>query len=281
MKFSKGVPKRSGTSVHYFFRAKNPKEPVSYVGGRKQSQISLHEVSNRDTYSVAQTLKNLVQGIYSDIRKGTKELNPEDTKETRRSEVRKSTLLTHQINEGSNKHTERGGLKGPEHALDLEKKPQQRAEEDPGSHRKETEEKLEGTLDSLEIRAQRTAVELKKPRNRLTDLYLMRTSWIKELINNTGKSEEDFRREAEEKSNMEPPPEHTEKLTPTTENFIPEPTQPYRVQETLSPHQLTKNSVGIDKFINEKTRRTKKSERENRTTLNMLKEEYGDIPLEN
>ena len=107
----------------------------------------------------------------------------------------------------------------------------------------------------------------------------MRTSWIKELINNTGKSDDDFRREVDEKLNMNLFPELSEKLTPIIENFIPEPTQPYRVQETLSPHQLTKISVGIDKFINEKTRLTKKSEWEIRTTLNMLIEDFGDIPL--
>ena len=279
MKFSHLVPKRSGTSVHYHFRSKIPKDLVSYFGGRKQFQISLHDVSNRDTYLVSQTLKNLVQGIYSDIRNGMKDLNLEDIKEILRIEVRKSILFSHQINEGSNKHTERGVLKGLEYVLDLEKKLQQRVDEDLGSYRKEIEEKLEGILDSLDIRVQRSSVEFKKLRNRFIDLYLMRTSWIKELINNTGKSDDDFRREVDEKLNMNLFPELSEKLTPIIENFIPEPTQPYRVQETLSPHQLTKISVGIDKFINEKTRLTKKSEWEIRTTLNMLIEDFGDIPL--
>ena len=122
MKFSHLVPKRSGTSVHYHFRSKIPKDLVSYFGGRKQFQISLHDVSNRDTYLVSQTLKNLVQGIYSDIRNGMKDLNLEDIKEILRIEVRKSILFSHQINEGSNKHTERGALKGLEYVLDLEKK---------------------------------------------------------------------------------------------------------------------------------------------------------------
>ena len=97
MKFSHLVPKRSGTSVHYHFRSKIPKDLVSYFGGRKQFQISLHDVSNRDTFLVSQTLKNLVQGIYSDIRNGMKDLNLEDIKEILRIEVRKSILFSHQI----------------------------------------------------------------------------------------------------------------------------------------------------------------------------------------
>ena len=97
MKFSHLVPKRSGTSLHYHFRSKIPKDLVSYFVGRKQFQISLHDVSNRDTYLVSQTLKNLVQGIYSDIRNGMKDLNLEDIKEILRIEVRKSILFSHQI----------------------------------------------------------------------------------------------------------------------------------------------------------------------------------------
>ena len=220
MKFSHLVPKRSGTSVHYHFRSKIPKDLVSYFGGRKQFQISLHDVSNRDTYLVSQTLKNLVQGIYSDIRNGMKDLTLEDIKEILRIEVRKSILFSHQVNEGSNKHTERGVLKGLEYILDLEKKLQQKVDEDLGSYRKEIEEKLEGILNSLDIRVQKSSVEFKKLRNRFIDLYLMRTSWIKELINNTGKSDDDFRREVDEKLNMNLFPELSEKLTPIIENFI-------------------------------------------------------------
>ena len=155
-----------------------------------------------------------------------KDLNLEDIKDILRIEVRKSILFSHQINEGSNKHTERGVLKGLEYVLDLEKKLQQRVDEDLGNYRKEIEEKLEGILDSLDIRVQRSSVEFKKLRNRFIDLYLMRTSWIKELINNTGKSDDDFRREVDEKLNMNLFPELSEKLTPIIENFIPEPTQP-------------------------------------------------------
>ena len=56
----------------------------------------------------------------------------------------------------------------------------------------------------------------------------MRFEWIRELINYTGKEEDDFRRKVDMKLKMELFPELSEKLTPIIENFIPEPTQPYR-----------------------------------------------------
>ena len=81
MRFSHLVTKGSGSSIHYHFRSKIPKGLVSYFGGRKQFQISLHDVTNRETFLVSQTLNNVVKEIYSDIRDGMKDLTLEDIKE--------------------------------------------------------------------------------------------------------------------------------------------------------------------------------------------------------
>ena len=137
---------------------------------------------------VSLSLKNLVQDLFSDIRNGMKDLTLEDIKEILRIEVRKSILYSHQVSEETNKHSERGVLKGLEYVLDLEKKLQQRVDDDLGGYRKEIELKLEGILRSLDIQVQKGSVDFKKLRNRFIDLYLMRTSWIKELIRNTGRS---------------------------------------------------------------------------------------------
>ena len=77
---------------------------------------------------------------------------------------------------------------------------------------------------------------------------------------------------------MELFPELSEKLTPIIENFIPEPTQPYRIQEPLSSHQSTPISEGIQKYMNEKSI-SNRSGREVRHSLNMLIEDFGDIPI--
>ena len=161
MRFSHLVTKGSGSTIHYHFRSKIPKDLVSYFGGRKQFQISLHDVTNRETFLVSQTLNNVVKEIYSDIRDGMKDLTLEDIKEILKIEVRKSILFSHQINESSNKHTERGVLKGLEYVLDLEKKLQKRVEDDLGSYRKEIDKKLEGILNILDIDVDRNSVNFK------------------------------------------------------------------------------------------------------------------------
>ena len=107
----------------------------------------------------------------------------------------------------------------------------------------------------------------------------MRTSWIKELIRNTGRSDDDFRREVDEKLNMNLFPE----LIGTPQS----PVESVQVNKqittdqggSLSELQSTPISVGIDKFIDEKTKLTRKSEWEQRNSLGMLINDFGDIPL--
>ena len=277
------VSKGSGSSSHFHFRSKIPIDLISVFDGTRQFQISLKNVSNKDTVFVSLTLKNLVQKLFTDIRSGMKNLTLDDIKEILRIEVRKSILYSHQVNEGTNKHTDRGFVKGLDYILDLEKKLQQKVDDDIGSYRKKIEEKLDGILKSLDIKVEKSSVDFKKLRNRFIDLYLMRTSWMKELIKNTGRTDDDFRRDVDDKLNMNLFPELTEKLTPIIENDphnpIPEPRQPYEVEQTLSPHQSTPISVGIHKFVGEKSNITKKSLWEITSSLKMLIQEFGDIPL--
>ncbi len=71
-----------------------------------------------------------------------------------------------------------------------------------GEYRKDIELKLEKILTSLDIKVDKGSVDFKKLRNKFIDLYLIRLDWMKELINNTGRSDDEFRREVDEKLNM-------------------------------------------------------------------------------
>ena len=133
------VSKGSGSSPHFHFRSKIPIDLISVFDGTRQFQISLKNVSNKDTVFVSLTLKNLVQKLFTDIRSGMKNLTLDDIKEILRIEVRKSILYSHQVNEGTNKHTDRGFVKGLDYILDLEKKLQQKVDDDIGSYRKKIE----------------------------------------------------------------------------------------------------------------------------------------------
>jgi len=288
MTYTHLVPKRSKSSIHFHFRSKIPKDLISYFNETKQFQISLNNVRNSETLLVSLRLKSIVQQLYSDIRSGMENLTLEDIKEILRIEVRKSILYSHQVSEETNKHSESGFIKGLEYILDLEKKLQQKVNNDLGGYRKEIDVKLEGILQSLDIQVEKGSVDFKKLRNRFIDLYLLRTSWMRELISlsripsfkNTGRSDDEFRREVDEKLNMNLFPE----LIGQTQSQVQQVTVNQEVHtdqkvSSLSKHQSTSISVGIDKFVGEKSNITNKSVWEIRHTLDLLIQEFGDISL--
>jgi integrase len=289
MTYTHLVPKRSKSSIHFHFRSKIPKDLISYFNETKQFQISLNNVRNSETLLVSLRLKSIVQQLYSDIRSGMKNLTLEDIKEILRIEVRKSILYSHQVNEETNKHSERGVLKGVEYVLDLEQKLQEKVSNNLGGYRNEVEVKLEGILKSLGITVDKGSVDFKKLRNRFIDLYLMRTSWIKDLVNSSGRSDNDFKREVDEKLNLNLFPELNEQeinsKLQVSESILGS-NRMWDVDRTLgnevsslSKHQSTRISEGIDKFVGEKSNITNKSGWEIRHTLDLLIQEFGDISL--
>lgn len=281
------VPKRSRSSIHFHFRSKIPKDLISYFNETKQFQISLNNVKNGETLLVSLRLKSIVQQLYSDIRSGMKKLTLEDIKEILRIEVRKSILYSHQVSEETNKHSESGFIKGLEYILDLEKKLQQKVNNDLGGYRKEIDVKLDGILQSLDIQVEKGSVDFKKLRNRFIDLYLLRTSWMRELISlsripsfkNTGRSDDDFRREVDEKLNMNLFPELVGQPQSPVQQVPVNQEVPTDQEVSLSKHQSTPISVGIEKFVGEKSNITNKSVWEIRHTLDLLIQEFGDISL--
>ena len=86
------IPRKFGDLIHFDFRYNVPKDLVAYFDGRTRFQISLKDVSTRETLLVSITLKNLLQELFQDIRLGMKELSLDDIKEILRTEVRKSIL---------------------------------------------------------------------------------------------------------------------------------------------------------------------------------------------
>ena len=78
----------------------------------------------------------------------------------------------------------------------------ERLKSDPKSYKDEVESKLEEILKSMDIQVEKNSLEFQKLRNNFIDLYLLRHEWMRELVNQTGKSDDDFRKNAQEKMGM-------------------------------------------------------------------------------
>ena len=174
-----------------------------------------------------------------------KSLDIDDIKGILRVEIRKQILHTHHLFEGTNKWSE-SGVENSLKSVQLKgSNLKETLDSDLKNYQGEVDSKLEGILTSLDIRVDRDSINFKKLRNKFIDLYLLRYDWIKELLNESGKTDTDFRLHAQEKLRIGLFPELVNPsgigkndafargthLRPIIENIqSPEPIEPYLVQ---------------------------------------------------
>ena len=271
------IPKRKKSS--YLLRTTIPKDLVDTFGGRTRFHISLKNVSNKERLLVSIYLKNLSKELFQDIRMGMKSLSVDDIREILKVEVRKSILHSHQVNLGTNKYDPEKVEDSLKSVSTKEEKMKQKLKDELRSYEGMLDEKLEKILNSLDIEYDNKSVNYRQLRRYFIDLYLLRFDFTRNLINETGRTDDDFRIEVEEKLKVELFPELKLHLTPVIENYAPEPTQPYQVEQPLSSHQKTSISIGIENYIDEKDSIRTRSVKEVKHSLNHMIEEWGDIPI--
>jgi integrase len=210
-----------------------------------------------------------------------KNLSLEDIKEILRIEVRKSILHSSHISEGHNEiYDSMRKIESREKIYSREINIRKSLLTNSNEVKESVDKKLQTILESLEITLDKQSLNYKKLRSSFIDLYLLRFKWIKDMMDESGRTDDDFRREVDEKLNMNL---FTE-LIGQTQSQVQQVTvnQEFHTDQkvsSLSKHQSTSISVGIDKFISEKYKLTSKSEMMMRTHIEMLIEEFGDISL--
>ena len=274
------ISMKNKISNHFYFRTWIPNDLVTHFNGKREFQISLRDVSIKNSLLVSLTLKNLVNKLFTDIRLGMKSLELEQVKEILRIEVRKSILHAHRVREGTNRWSEDGIDESLDSINKKESNLKVNLKSDLNSYQVKVSKKLENILESLDIQVDKNSLEFTKLRNNFIDLYLLRHQWMKELVSETGRTDDDFRRQVDEKLKMELFPDLTQPLTPVIENYAPEPTQPYQVQSnSLNSLQSSPISKCLGLFMDEKGDIREKTVAEIKNSVNLLIEEFGDIPI--
>ncbi|HJL67587.1 MAG TPA: site-specific integrase [Nitrosopumilus sp.] len=191
----------------YYFRRKIPTDLIEHFGGLKEFRISLKCAIKSRSIRTTIILNQKVSGIFEDIRQGMKSLEIEDIKEILRVEIRKQILHAHHVDLGTNKWSD----SGVEKSLDTTEKKDLNLREtlknDLKSYLKQVDSKMEGILESMNIKIEKESVGYKRLREHFIDLYLMRYEWIKELVLKTGKSDDDFRKDFDSKFRLDLFPE--------------------------------------------------------------------------
>jgi len=180
---------------------------------------------------VANTLYFVVQNIFEELRIGSmKDITLDDVKDILRIEVRKSLLHIHHYQYGTNVFDE---VKLNESISKVDKE-EERLRDKLQKDYKGTIELIENEVDKIlmtqELDPNKKNVEYKGLVRRWIELKLMRQDWKKELLNETGKNDIDFKNQIEEKWNLGLWGTGKKvELKPIIENYIPEPKQPYLV----------------------------------------------------
>ena len=269
------VLRKYGSKKYFHFRGRVPKDLISNFGGRKQFQISLNNVRNGETLLVSTSLITLTEQLFDDIRKGMKTLSLEDIKEILKVEVRKSILHSHRVRLGTNKYDPQKIEDSLVSVSSREEKMKQKLKDDLKTYEGMLDEKLNKIFQSLDIEFDNNSINYLQLRTHFIDLYLLRFDFIRSLINETGRTDDVFRREVEENLKLELFPELQEKST----TQIPTVSNPSQVKEQLSTHQSTPLSVGIENYIDEKGSIRTRSIKEVKHSLNMMIEEWGDTRI--
>ena len=136
-----------------------------------------------------------------------KELTIDDIKEILRIEIRKQILHAHHVNLGTNKFSETRKQMSLDSVNQREMFYLDTLKNDMKTHQQELDVKLEAIFNSLDIEFKSDSVPYKSLRSYFTELYILRFQWMKELIELTGKSDDDFRRDAQTKLGLELFPE--------------------------------------------------------------------------
>ena len=272
-------------SYGFDFRAKIPKDLIPLFKGRRKFQISLKNLRSRESQTLSLILKQKLESLFSQIREGMKSLTIEEIKDILRIEVRKQIEHSKHVFHGTNKYNSLKAKESLKIISDREKKFHSTLSDDLKSYEKELDTKLESILQSLNIEIDKNSNNYKQLRMSFIDLYLMRYEWIRHLINEkrfTDVDENDFRREVDEKLKMNLFPELQEiisqQLEPLIQNKNPE-SKFYAAEPKLNKLESTPISECIIKHLEEKGGVSLRTNQYIQTSLSILIEDFGDIPI--
>ena len=217
-----------------YFRISIPKDIRVGLGGSTGFEVSLKDVTNSEIEILCIRLKQITHQIFQEVRSGMKSLELEDMKLILKTEVKKSIDHSHHVHLGTNEFDESSKFDSLKTITKREEKFRRVVIDDLSGYEKELDSKLEGILKSLDIEIKPSSLPYKQLRRSFVKLYSLRFDWIKDLINESGRTDDDFRRDADEKLRMELFPElqsppsvqiqvGDQILNPIIENLAPEP----------------------------------------------------------
>ena len=270
---------RKNSSSSYLLNIKIPRDLREYFG-RNQFKISLKNGIHSQSLLFAKVLYLEVQSIFSSIRMGTiSTITVKQVKDILKDKIERTLNHSKHIVVDTNTFIESEVKDKIEEINGEERILRTQLEQNYDGVLEHIEKEIARIIKSKDLTIDSKSLEFKELRKQFLELRLIRSKWKKELLEDSGKSVNDFRNEIYKKFNIE-----GEQLTPVIENYAPEPTQPYLVEKEDKPSQIDvspKLSEMKEEFIGERLLSgfSPKSTRELESTIDDLIEIIGDIPI--
>jgi integrase len=270
---------RKNSSSSYLLNIKIPRDLREYFG-RNQFKISLNSGIHSQSLLFAKVLYLEVQSIFSSIRMGTiSKITIKQIKDILRDKIERTLNHSKHIVVDTNTFIKSEVKDKIEEINDEERLLKTQLEQNYDGVLEHIEKEIARIIKSKDLTIDSKSLEFKELRKQFLELRLIRSKWKKELLEDSGKSVNDFRNEIYKKFDIE-----GEQLTPVIENYAPEPTQPYLVEKEDKPSQIDdspKLSEMKEDFVGERLLSgfSPKSTREIESTIDDLIEIIGDIPI--
>jgi integrase len=277
---------------YFLFRCIVPKDLISVLG-QKEFRVSLGNSLYSHSKIISSNLYNLCKIIFSEVREGyMQNITLEDVKNILRIEVRKSLMHIHHYEYGTNVYDDKKLNKSISRIDENEEKLRDRLEKDYKGTIDLIEREIDKILITQNLEPNKRNVEYKGLVRRWIDLKLIRQNWKRDVLNESGKTDDDFRNELEDKWKLglwESGEDKKLNLSPVIENYAPEPIEPYIVQPKSIEQKYNKiqssPSPLFSKVIQEFYERMKINKRRTKTigaskdAFNQLIEIIGDKPI--
>ena len=179
----------------FLFRCIIPKDLIS-VFRQVEFRVSLGNSMYSHSKIISTNLYNICQFIFREVREGyMKDITLEDVKNILRIEVKKSLMHIHHYEYGTNKWDDKKLKESITRIDEGEEKLRERLEKDYRGTVELIEQEIDKILITQNLAPNKKNVEYKGLVRRWIELKLMRQDWKRELLNKSGKTDEDFRNE--------------------------------------------------------------------------------------
>ena len=288
---------RKNSSSSYLLNIKIPRDLREYFG-RNQFKISLKNGIHSQSLLFAKVLYLEVQSIFSSIRMGTiSKITVKQIKDILRDKIERTLNHSKHIVVDTNTFIESEVKDKIEEINGEERILRTQLEQNYDGVLEHIEKEIARIIKSKDLTIDSKSLEFKELRKQFLELRLIRSKWKKELLEDSGKSVNDFRNEIYKKFNIKDEPTDLDLLAKlqTSESILGSRILRNDLVTTSKDNQIIKDSevqepVGDvspklsemkEEFIGERLLSgfSPKSTRELESTIDDLIEIIGDIPI--